>query len=137
AAVERGIANADNSVLGGDTEGDEVAGRAGHEDFRGNDFHGVSFRWAGFRGAGVWAERVWLRVCLVASVVMASSLTLVAEVGPPLAEGERRGLGTAVTGEGTLLVPVHAHDAVGGLEVGEVPHMFAHEGLHAIVHPVE
>jgi hypothetical protein len=33
------------------------------------------------------------------------------------------GLGTAVAGEDTLLVAVDAVDAVGGLEVGEIPHV--------------
>jgi hypothetical protein len=41
-AVERGVAEAGDAVLGGDAQGDEVPSRTGDDDLGGHDLHGGS-----------------------------------------------------------------------------------------------
>ena len=55
---------------------------------------------------------------------------------PALAQGIGGGFGPPVPGEDALLVAVHAHDAVGGLEVREVPDLLPHHGVDAVEDPV-
>lgn len=58
------------------------------------------------------------------------ALVIYRQAGPACAEVESGILGLALAGENTLFVAVGTHNALGGLEVGKVPHQFA---LHKVV----